>query len=253
MFPKAPILSGALLALVSLPSVGQTYTADQTAPYDPGTYHTEAVYGVGNIDFNNSTGSGPNPYGVTPDFKITRVIEADTSQRDVFDVCVQMFVGPTGNSTYNVASGFGGLSADQANAARTLFSNTLGDFVIARNSLSPDADAIGAAIQIAFWEIVEDSVALSQLSLDDLGAFPGDLSIIGFTGGYAGTTADAVALAEGYLSNIRTSTWTDQGGYNYYYASAGTEQDRLWIAPIPEPSSALLGLFGGLLLVRRRR
>lgn len=258
MFPRTILLVGLLAGGLLLPAAGQTFTADQTPPYDPLTYHTEAVYGVGNIDFNNTTGSGTNPYGVTPDFKVTGVILADGTQVEVLDICAEMFVGPTGASTYDISSGFGTISADRADAARTLLSNTLEDFLFARAGLSSDdPNVVGAAIQIAFWEIAEDPVSFSNLSLDPLGSSPGDLSIIDFASGYSGATADAVSLAESYLANIRSGTWTNEGGFNYYYADAATEQDRLWITTgintIPEPSTTLLGLIGGLLLLRRRR
>lgn len=258
MFPRSTLLSSVIGAALLLPALGQTFTADQSAPYAPGTYHTEAVYGVGNIDFNNTTGSGTNPYSVTPDFKVTGVVLADGTQVDVLDICAEMFVGPTGASTYDISLGFGSISADRADAARVLLSNTLDDFLFARSGLSSDdPNVVGAAIQIAFWEIAEDPIGFLLPSLDEGQGFAGDLSVLGFASGYSGTTADAITLAESYLANIRNGTWTDEGGFNYYYADAATEQDRLWITTgittIPEPSTALLGLLGGLLLLRRRR
>ncbi len=224
--------SGVLVTLLALPALGQTYTADQTAPYAPNTYRTEGVYGVGNVDFNNASGL-PNPYGVNPDFKETVVTLGDSSELEVFDVCFEMFVGPTGSSTYDVSESFGPLTADQETAARILFSNAIDEFVVARDTLSQDPDVVGAAIQIAFWEIVEDPVGIANLSVDDLGLSPGDLYIIDFASGYAGATADAVALAETYLTNISSGTWTDQSdakGYTYYYADSATQQHRFCTA-----------------------
>lgn len=259
MFPRRTLVLSILGAGLFLPAAGQViFTADQSPPYDPGTYHTEAVYGVGNIDFNNTTGSGTNPYGVTPDFKVTGVILADGTQVDVLDLCAEMFVGPTGSSTYDLSSGFGSISADRAAAAQILLSNTLDDFLFARSGLSSDdPDVVGAAIQIAFWEIAEDSTNIGELSLNEGLLFANDLSVLGFTGGYTGETADAIALAETYLTNIRNGTWVNEGGFNYFYADSATEQDRLWITTginiVPEPSTALLAFLGSLFLLRRRR
>ncbi|MCH7225812.1 hypothetical protein [Haloferula sp. A504] len=256
MSPRLILFVSAIGTGLLLPSFGQTFSADQTFPYGPNTYRTEGVYTTGNITFNDvAQKSGSPTYDVTPDFKETTLTLSDLSEVEVFDICAEMFVGPTGSSTYSVSEGFGPLTGSQESAARALFSNAISEFVLARDTLVQDPDVVGVAIQIAYWEIVEDPVITSNLSLDDLGAFPGDLSIVDFASGYSGVTADAVSLAETYLANVRSGTWTDQGGLTYYYADATGEQDRLWITTgvIPEPSVALLGLLGGVLLLRRRR
>lgn len=270
MFPKQLLFSGAILVFAASPVVGQTFGYDGTSPYAPNTYRIVQDYVAqdsgGNpaaINFNNSTGSGPNPYSVNPvGLKRTTVTLGDGSEVTVTDLCTQMFVGPTGTSTYNVAAGFGSLSATQENDLRALFSNTLADFLLIAASDYDQAATFGAAIQLAAWEIIEDDqFGTGFYSLDDNPVgFPGafDLSVIDFASGYTGTAADALLLAESHLAEINAGNWTDNGGYNYFYASAQAgEQDRMWITvgttTIPEPSAALLGLAGGLLLLRRRR
>ena len=236
---------------------GQTYTLDDVAPYDPFTYRVILDYAVGEVTFNNSTGSGPPSYPVNPvSLKTTELTLGDLSTLEVFDICAEMFDGPTGSSIYQVSSGFGGLDPTQSFTARLLFSNTIPDFVFARDNLSyDDAATIGAAIQMAYWEIVEDSLGTTTPSLDENNAFSGELEVDGYGASYSGTTDDAILLAESYLTNIRNSSWGDQGGLYYFHAGTATEQDRLWISllPIPEPSAILLGLAGGMLLLLRRR
>jgi len=256
MFTKIAVTCGIGMALVSAVA-GQTFTLDDFAPYGPNTYRVALDYAVGQVVFNNGTGSGTPSYSVDPvSLKTTELTLGDLSSIEVFDICAEMFVGPTGSSTYEVSAGFGALDPDQSFTARLLFSNTLSDFITARDtSTYDDAAAIGAAIQMAFWEIAEDSLGTTTPSLDETNPFSGDLDVDGFGVSYSGPTAAAISLAESYLANIRNGSWADQGGLYYYYADAGSEQDRLWIGiqPIPEPSAMLLGLAGGMLLVRRRR
>jgi hypothetical protein len=244
------------MALVSA-AAGQTFTLDDVAPYGPNTYRVVLDYAAGEVVFNNSTGTGPASYPVNPvSLKNSELTLADLSSIEVFDICAEMFVGPTGSSTYDVSAGFGALDPDQSLATRLLFSNTLSDFITARDTLPyDDASTIGAAIQMAFWEIAEDSLGTTTPSLDDNGAFPGQLNVDGFGVSYSGKADAAILLAESYLTNIRTGSWVDQGGLYYYYADATGEQDRLWVGleQIPEPSAMLLGFAGGMLLLCRRR
>ncbi|BCX49465.1 PEP-CTERM domain-containing protein [Haloferula helveola] len=267
MFPKIAFLSGVLAALYAPAALGQTFTLDDTAPYDPFSYRILQDYvvkdGLGDpatVNFNNGTGSGPNPYSVNPvSLKRTMVTTGNGTEVPVFDLCTEMFVGPTGTSTYDVSAGFGSLSASQEGDLRILFSNTLADFLITTASDYDDAAVIGAAIQLAAWEIIEDDAfGAGFYSLDDGGIFPGALSVIDYGTGYDGTADAAILLAESYLAEINAGTWSDNGGYNYFYAEAqGGEQDRMWITvgitTIPEPSTALLTLFGLGLVMRRRR
>lgn len=256
MFPRVTLLASAVFALGSVVAPAQTlYTYDDSVPYSPNSYVNNGVYSTGSVDYDNQTGNASSPYSATPDLRVTLATADGVNQTEMLDVCAQLFVGPTGLTDFTITEGFGSLNANQQTAARILFSNVYDEFFVARDTLTTDPDVVGAAIQLAFWEITDDPSGALVPSIDDGAAFAGDLSILNFTGGYTGDTADAVALAESYLSNIRNATWSDQGGLNYYYADSATEQDRFWVSRelIPEPSTAILGLLGGLFLLRRRR
>lgn len=234
---------------LSLSASAQTFTLDETAPFDPLTYRSTNDYVVGEVSFSNPTGL-PDPFAFDPvGFKRTTVVTPSGAEVSVWDACAQLFEGPTGSSTYTVTAGFGasgwsGSQIDQIQAlysnALILFTNEVGDYDTAR--------PFGAAIQIALWEIAEETAG----SIDLLG---GDFNIVG-----SDTDAETLAaldLAEEWIDNIQDGTWTDQGGISYFYADAGDEQNRLWatagVTTVPEPSSALLGILGGLFLVSRRR
>ena len=269
MFPRTILLVGLLAGGLLLPAAGQTFGSDPSIPGAPSTYRISGSYiakdaggSAATVNFKNTTGSGTDPYAITPvGINRTTVTLSDGSEVTVTDLCMEMFVGPTGTSTYDVSAGFGSLSSTQEADLRILFSNTLADFLVISPSDYDQKATVGAAIQLAAWEILEEDLfgPGGPYSLDDLALGLGDLSVIDFASGYDGTANDALQLAKSYLDNISSGSWgTDLGGYNYYYADAqGGEQDRLWITPgittIPEPSTALLGFLGGLILLRRRR
>lgn len=253
----API-AGALF--LTQPLVGQTFTLDQDEPYGLNTYRSVMSYAVEGdssttpptpaVTFNDAleTSGGPT-YGVNPiALNETILTMGDGSEVSVFDVCFEIFIGPTGSSTYTVTEGLGpNLDATRQAQVRALFSNALAGFVFSPTDYDNSA-VHGAAIQMALWEIAQDTNPF--LTLEPGTPDSGDLSVTSFGSVASG---DAVDLAELWLGNIRSGTWTDQGGYIYYHADAVSEQDRLWVTPIPEPSTALLGGLGGLLLLRRRR
>ena len=248
MKQKPLLLAGGFLAL-ALSASGQTFTLDDTAPFDPSTYRSINDYAVGEVSFNNTTGP-QSPYSTDPvGFKRTTVVTPSGAEVSVWDACAELFIGPTGSSSYTVTAGLSqsGWSANQIDQVQALYSNALllfvgelGDYDAAR--------PYGAAIQIALWEIAEETSG----SLDLLS---GDFNLSSNAGDTA--TTDAVALATQWISNIQNSTWTDQGGISYFYADGGSEQNRLWATPgvttVPEPSVALLGILGGMLVIRRRR
>lgn len=246
----SPLLpAGALFLSAALASHAQTLTANSSG--DPGTYDQVQDYAVGEVTFNNSTGSGTDPYSFGPlGMKETEAVFPDGSEMTFYDVCAELFVGPTGESTLDVSSGFGPLNATQESRTRALYTNALPQFISARNSLDYEQASIyGAAIQLIMWEIIEDGNPV--ISLDEGGANPGALSIDS-SASDGGDTATAAAQAESWMGNIENGTWTDQGGLVYYYGSVDDEQDRFWVA-VPEPSVALLSLLGSAFLLRRRR
>ncbi|MCW1923342.1 hypothetical protein OKA05_12325 [Luteolibacter arcticus] len=181
----------------------------------------------------------------------------------IFDFCADFSAGVNNSSHYNVSAGFGSLTLDQADDLSALLYNTLPVFDgMVRDAITASGDdwpdvgysgyndllAYAAGMQLALWEIIHDPAS-------------GDLDSGNFS---VDTVADPdVALgrsnADAFLDGI-AGGWTSQPGFTFEYArptdAGGTPvpngQDRLWVV-IPEPSSALLGAFGLLFLLRRRR
>lgn len=256
MFTKFLPYLGAASFLVA--SAGaQSFTYDDTVPYAPNTYRQVDSWVVGQVSFNDAgLHDGDSIYSVNPvGFNRTAVTLPGGSTVEVYDLCVELFNGPTGTSSYDVSAGLGGFSTTQQDAMEILLSNALPQFIFQQATATYDeASSYAAAIQIAFWEIAEDGVPDYTLDSATLGQA---LSVnLGLTDTDIFTTG-AVTLAESWLQNINSGAWTNQGGLNYYYADAATEQDRVWIGVgttvIPEPSAALLGLLGFAFILRRRR
>jgi len=255
---KSLLIAGASAAMVFQASA-QNFTYDDSLNPAPGTYQHAMDYVVGNVSFNNFTGPS-NPYAVNPvGMKQTRVTLGGGLDVDVWDVCAQIFVGPTGSSTYTVTNGLGasGLSATQQNQLGALYSNALPLFLTARASLSYDeASSFAAAIQMSVWEIAEEIFPSLSLDAADFAA------LNSFSIDVAGSdtdafTTEAIDLAIEWVGLIESGDWENSGGISFFYADGGTEQDRIWATfgatTIPEPSVAILGILGGLLLVGRRR
>ena len=190
----------------------------------------------------------------------------------VYDFCADYYVGTAYQGLiYNVETGLGSnFGASQNEAIGALFSNSITGFdnllnqYLAANGgswdyndeLSDQYDALqgyAAGMQIALWEIIHDGTD-NGLSIVQ-GPDGGDFRVDDIPTGSDPRAEAGYAKAEEFLANIRNSTWTNTGGVNFYYAVPTTpgEQDRLWVTVVPEPSSALLGAAGLLLVLRRRR
>ena len=100
--------------------------------------------------------------------------------------------------------------------------------------------ASAAAFQMAAWEIANESTA--SLNLGN-GAFK-----------MTRANASTQSLAQGWLNNISTGTWTSSGRATILSAS-GTQDLLTNIAPVPVPAAGvmLLGGLAGLGALRRRR
>ncbi len=256
----APLV-GCILFASSLSLSAQTFTEN---PPNSGINTFERVdgfpvggpnpIGLDGIVFNNVTGSSVNPYKIDPVGITITQLTTSAGTFTAYDFCVELFVGPNDSSSYSVTQGLGSLTSNQQVLIAKLFSNTLSSFISTSSTgTRSEAAVIGAAIQLALWEIIEDQVALSNPSLNEGGSNPGDLSILGYSSNYAPEAKDAMELAETYLSQV--NGWNDEGGLSYYYADNAVDQNRLWVTTqaIPEPSSALLGLLGMGFLLRRKR
>ena len=175
----------------------------------------------------------------------------------IWDLCAEFYIpGAPTPPSYGLSLGFGpGVDATEETGIRLLISNTLPFFEAERIAGNTDAaEVYASAIQIAYWEIIEDTNdSLITDSTNPLaGTFQVDFNYVSSDP----DTSPARLQAEAFLASISSGSWTDQGGYIYHYADTDGSQDRLWIATsvVPEPSMAvLLGLAGGTCLLCRRR
>jgi hypothetical protein len=249
---KLPALTPALLAAAMLPASAQTVP--------PGDRTLENAFYATDIQFLH--GAGPTLQPQLAGFNLQTITGFGPGY--VFDFCADFFTGDNSSATFSVTSGFGGLSGQDEIEA--LFSNALPAFrgmlndYIALNGGDwaynatfadeyDDLQGYAAGMQIALWEIIHEQTG--DLSINDEGATPGSFRIdVSAAPNVRADLGDD--FAETFLTNVRTGTWTDQGNISYYFADGGSDQDRLWMV-VPEPSSALLGAFGLMVLLRRRR
>jgi len=242
---RIPALQAVLpLAALALPAAAQTLQPELEQRYATGQY----LITLGVTSENQNAGID---------------LRKGSGDAWIFDFCSD-FAGQVNNSShYDVSAGFGTLTVGQAGEISTLLFNTLPVFDgMVRTAISASGDdwpdssysgynellAYAAGMQLALWEIIHDP---ASGNLDS-----GNFSV--------GSVIDPdVALgrsyAETFLAGI-AGGWTYQPGFVFEYAKpvdgenvpVPNGQDRLW-AVIPEPSSALMGAFGFLALLRRRR
>lgn len=260
---KCPLFSPALL--LSLGALALPVAAQTIEDVDPGTPDTS--FYAENIPFETTVGgdqlqlAGFN-YRTVNGFGPGRV----------YDFCANFYIGNAYEGlVYDVETGLGThFGSSQNDAIGALFSNSLSGFnTLLDNYLDDnngswgynealadrydDLQGYAAGMQIALWEIIHDGTD-NGLSIVQ-GANGGNFRIDGIPTGTNPRAEEGYTKAEEFLTNIRNSTWTNSGGVDFYYAIPTTpgEQDRLWVTVVPEPSSALLGAVGFVLLLRRRR
>jgi hypothetical protein len=186
----------------------------------------------------------------------------------VYDFCTDFFTGEGAPGNYDVSPGFGAADAGRQAMIRTLFSNALpgfdaklqgyidlnaGDWAYNPAYDAEFGDLVGYAggMQVALWEIIHEQVSTLGVEVTDAGNFEA-----GADPAFPTSRAQlALSYANLFLDNIQGGSpeWSDQGGYDHFFAEGGSNQDRLWFVAVPEPSSALLGALGLGLLLRRRR
>lgn len=238
---KLPSLKTALFAALALPAAAQTLQPELEQRYQSGQYAITL------------SGSPADQYSGVD----LRQGPGDTW---IFDFCADFSAGFNESEYYDVSTGFGGLTFDQSEAISALLYNTLPVFNgMVREAISlsgddwPDSSYAGyndllsyaAGMQLALWEIIHDPTS-------------GDLDTGLFSVGAVADPDIAVGRsnAQAFLDGV-AGGWTYQPGFTFQYArpiDSGDErgQDRLWVA-VPEPSSVLLGAFGMIALLRRRR
>jgi len=186
----------------------------------------------------------------------------------VYDFCTDFFTGEGAPGTYPVSPGFGAADSSQQARIRALFSNALpgfdaklqgyidlnaGDWAYNPAYDQEFGDLVGYAggMQVALWEIIHEQVSPLGVEVADSGSFEAAADPA-----FPTSRAHlALNYANLFLDNIQggSPAWSDEGGYDAFFAEGGANQDRLWFVAVPEPSSALLALLGLASLLRRRR
>lgn len=260
-FPLLPLALSLAFGALALPAAAQTYE-----DVDPGI--PDNSFFASNLPFDSTVGG---PQEQLAGFNYRTV--AGLGPGRVYDFCANFFVGTQYEGlVYDVETGLGGhFGASQNAAIGALFSNALSGFnerlddYLLLNDGSwgydpafanqyAEIQGYAAGLQIALWEIIHDGTD-NGLSIIAEGATPGNFRVEAIPDDPANPRAVwGRQFAEEFLTAIRNNTWSDTGGANYYYAVPTTpgEQDRLWVT-VPEPSSALLGALGFLMILRRRR
>lgn len=264
---RLPALIGTALVAASLPLAAQL-----TLP--PEDYSLETGFSAQNIIFLTDA-NNDGTFDTQSQQAGMEVLKVD-GVTPVYNFCAEFFVGATPPITYEVTPGFGPLVSTQQALIGAVISNAMPVFetkyqeylaLVPSGGHDPsyqtqynELQGYAGGMQIAIWEIIEENI--STFSVDNDGKLPGLTAGIFKTDFLANAPETqpglAVNFAETFLGNIQGSSplWTDQPGFNYYYADGGNDQDRLWVTPsvIPEPSTVLLNFiaFTFLLLLRHR-
>lgn len=250
----------------SLPAVGQTVTsADRTqlTSFFAGTTTDSGGQIEFLTDFDNDTTF--NSTLQQAGFRYQSVVGFG----NIYDFCADFTLPESDTVTYSVADlSTSALNSTQQDQIRNLFSNAISGFNTRFNNylaLNEGSSAYNAAydseysdvqgyaggMQVALWEIIHEQVSTLSLEVGDDGVFEATSE--------AGSPNSRASLALDYgnqfldsIQGIGGTTWTEQSGYSFYYADGGvSNQPRIWV--VPEPATMLLGSFGLLFLIRRRR
>jgi len=117
--------------------------------------------------------------------------------------------------------------------------------ILAQNAWSSVTDKVSAAaFQMAAWEITTET--MSSYDIDD--------GVFAITYGSTNSNA-AEGIAQGWLDNISTDAWTDNGQEFVILNAEGTQDLLTNVAPVPLPASGLMlaaGLLGAGAVARRK-
>jgi hypothetical protein len=167
-----------------------------------------------------------------------------------FSFCIQKGIGGGWDTSFAVTAGLSsaGFSVSRIEAFDLLVTNTMPTFLGLRDSYlstlsaadKTAANNYALAIQLAVWEIAEETS--STLSLSSGG---GSFYLPGASASFPYNNAAADSLAIGFINNITSGTWTATGAYQLNYADSAFKQDQLLLtSAVPEPSNLAMLLVG---------
>lgn len=235
---KSVFVGAALAAaFAAVPAVAQTtvHVASFTSPtgYKTGTIHNNAGL-VGNPALKDLS------LQVT-DFKLG----IDSPFRsNVFTYCIDLAHYLYAPATYRLTTPTAvGINQMQSSAILSLLTNTLASPT--NPSLDQGANTAKAAgIQLAIWEILNDTPGGWNVT-------SGSFSASGGTLGNVNTNGSALNLAKSYLSNVAVGgVWYNRPAGRYGLSvlsglnSSPQVQSQIFLTPLPEPASWALMILG---------
>lgn len=236
--------AAALLAAATVPSAAQASVTINSIVGNPGFLSGKVIYTPGGIGGNAGTTSQDLLIGR---MRMTGTDNATMAAVSFDTYCIDIF-NYVRNGTFDIVE-FALANPLKQTQLKTLLSHTA-TFIDAAGTSAQKKD-ISAAIQMAVWEIVNES-GTAGYSLDN-GLFQ-----IGASSG--SVVPVARGLAQGYLGNL--GGWSLQPGYDYKMMTAlnpvkNQRQVFLTTAAVPEPATwAMLilgfGVVGGAMRKRSR-
>ena len=235
---KALALAAAAgLAMIASPALAQPVTITNVA-FNPG-----AVTGtIKSTPFNGAVNIGQ--------FQFTGTLGGSGAPFSALTYCIDLtkFVslGNVNYTDYTIVpiSSVGTISSAKAGALNALLTNSLS---LLAGATGQTAINISAARQMAVWEILYETGANWSVT-DANSAFS--------IGGSGAPLTAAQSLANSYLSNVASSSWTASGDYQLRVLNSPTRQSQVFLAAVPEPATWAMMIMGfgaiGATLRRRR-
>ncbi|MFK7751929.1 MAG: VPLPA-CTERM sorting domain-containing protein [Sedimentitalea sp.] len=218
------LLFGAALAAAT--SITSASASTVTVAYQP-----DGIFGPNNLSQKITvTTPGPGYDGNVSAglFHLT----GDNGVGDFFAFCVDLLQAMKDPTEYTVDAGL--FSGTVLSNIDKLFTSALGG--VALHTVI-DTSLEAAGMQVALWEIVNDSDMPFDLT-------SGNFSVSG--------NAAVQGQAQDYLDGL---VGAQTGAFDIQFYASSTQQDVVTIAAVPLPASGILAAFGvgGLIALRRRK